>query len=167
MRYLKPQEFILINNEVCKLKFSLDVIDELQDKTEMPLPKLMTLLTNKNKKTKKAAVEVLLKYLLGKEVIVEDDKLEYYGIMLLNTYINQIKAKPIDGEVKEHSGEDEKGFEYINIEELFYIATMVLNKSESRAWEMTVGEIHTLLKEHFKYKGYYKKEKEVNIDDVI
>jgi hypothetical protein len=163
MRYLKPiSTTIEINNETYNLRYTLDVIDELQDKTKIPLPELISFLYKK--RYQKDAIRVLLKYLTGQMIDVEDDKLDYYSTLLIQTYINQLMSKPYDGEKK---GEVKNEFEFINIERHFYIATVILKKSDEQAWGMTLSEINTLFKEHSFEMGWIKADKEVNIDDVI
>ena len=160
MRYLKPQRTIKVNGKIYPLVFSLEVIDELQDKTGMAMTEIISLLTSK--KNSKKAVECIIQYMTGETVT---DNYEYYSVMLLDTYIEQIKYKGMP----ETKGKPEEATEYepIDIEYWFYLATVVLRKTTSEAWEMTLKEIRTLYNEHLKYTGVIKEDKVVNIDDVI
>lgn len=160
MRYLKPQRTIKVNDKAYPLVFSLEAIDELQDKTGMAMTEIISLLTSK--KNSKKAVECIIQYMTGETVT---DNYEYYSVMLLDTYIEQIKYKGMP----ETKGKPEEATEYepIDIEYWFYLATVVLRKTTSEAWEMTLKEIRTLYNEHLKYTGVIKEDKVVNIDDVI
>lgn len=162
MKYLRPVGTLIeINGKMYRLKFTLDVIYELQYKVKMPIGELMWLLTNY--KTRKLAVQCVFKYALG-TVEIDDTKLDYYSSVILDTYINQLKYKgmtPSDEEVNE----DKPRFDYMDIENLIYVGTVVLGYREQDVWEMTYGKIKTLIKEHYKYHGI--ETKEVTIDDVI
>jgi hypothetical protein len=163
MRYLKPKGTpILINDKQYQLLFTLDVIDEIQSRTKFPISEVIHMATEK--KYQRSAIEVLLKYLTGDNIEVKDNELDYYSTILIDTYIEQLKSKPYEGEPK---GEPSDKYEFINVERLFYIATDILGRSEEEAWSMTLGKLFTLQKEHLFQTGQIKEDKEVNIDDVI
>ena len=166
MRYLKPEiSTININNNIYNLIFSLEVIDNLQDKVQLPMTEIIMMLTDeKSLKSRKLTAQVLLKYLTEQLVDIDDDKLDYYSALLLNTYIEQIKSKEIEG-IKKASQND--GYEFINIEHWVYIGTVVLQKPEDEVWKMTLGKLMTMHNEHAKYSGWIKEEKEVSIDEAI
>lgn len=159
MRYLKPQKTIKVNGNAYPLVYNLEVMDELQDKTGEPITRVISWLTSK--KSCKKAVECILKYMTGETVI---DNYEQYSILLIDAYIEQLKYKGMP-EVK---GQTEEATEYepIDIEYWFYLATIVLLKSEEKAWKMTLREIRTLYNEHLKYIGAIKEEKVVDIMEI-
>lgn len=160
MRYLKPRNSIVkINDKEHNLIFSLDVIDQIQDKTQLPMLEIIMMLYED--KMKKKAAEVLIKYLTGKMIEIEDDKLDYYSIALLNAYIEQLKSKEIPGLKK--IPVDDKNYEFIDIEHWIYIGTVVLQRPEEEVWGMTLGKIKTLYNEHAKYNGWIKEEKEESL----
>lgn len=162
MRYLKPKgTLIKINDKNYRLLFSLDAIDEIQDRTQLPLQQVVHMTTEK--RYRKNAIEVLLLYLTGEKIEVNENELDYYSTVLIHTYIDQIKSKPYDGEKK---GEHSDDYEFVDVERLFYIVTSVLGYSEEEAWKMTLGKIYTLLKDHRLYNGLIKEDKEVDIMDV-
>lgn len=157
MRYLKPRKpKIEISGNIYELLFSLDVIDNIQDKSNMPMTEIiMTLFENENRKL---TIQVLIKYLTGQLIEIDDNELDYYSNLLINTYINQMKCKEIP-ELKKSEPQDEN-YEFIDIERMIYIGTAVLNYPDDRVWNMTIGEYRTLHNEHAKYNGWFKEEKE-------
>jgi len=177
MRYLKQNGTpIKVGENKYKLIFTLNVIDELQDKTKIPLRELMELLTKKKKS--KLAIQCLLKYLIEDHLRMQgsdekfdidtielENKIDYYSLLLLETYIEQVKSKEIEGAKKATSSESE--YEYTNVEYWFYIGTTILGFSEDKVWNMTLGKLITLRNEHFKFNGWIKEDKEVSIDEAI
>lgn len=162
MRYLKPKGTLLkVGDKEYLLKFTLDVIDEIQTATNLPLPEIMNMTLKR--KYRKNAIKVLLKYLTGDEIEVPDNELDYYSEMLIMTYINQVRSKPYEGEKKPESGDE---CEFLNVERFLYLATVVLGRPTEEAWQMTIGQINTLNKEHQLYIGAIKKEEEVDIMDI-
>lgn len=160
MRYLNPKKSIIkINDKEYSLIFSLDAIDEIQDKSQLPLTEIIMMLTEG--KTRELAVKVLVKFLTGQVIKIENDKLDYYSAVLLNTYINQLKSKEIPGEKKVPQNDD--NFEPIDIEYWYYVGHTVLGYPKSEVWEMTLGQLKTEHNEHAKYNGWLKEEKEVSL----
>lgn len=164
MRYLKPNGKIKINNKWHDIIFTLDVIDELQDRTQMPMIEIMIKATSK--KNMKSAVKCLLKYLLEEEIELEENQFEYYSMALIKAYIEQIKHKKVAGE-KEPALDEEVNHEFIDIEHLIYYGTVELGYPENEVWKMTLGKINTLQAEQAKNKGWIKEDKEVSIDEAI
>jgi hypothetical protein len=163
MRYLKPKGTpIKINNNAYYLKFTLDIIDELQDRTELPMSEIISLTASK--KHREAAIKLLLKHLTGREIEVKKDELDYYSTVLMTTYIEQFKYKDMP---KPKKGEGSEEIPFIDVEHWFYIGKVVLSLPSDEVWQMTLGQINTLYREHLKYNGAIKEDKEVNIDDVI
>lgn len=174
MRYLKPigprielttvktvKEKEVKKKKSYNLLFTLDVIDQIQDKTEMSINEVMSLTTLK--KYKKSAVEVLLKYLTGDLIEVTEDNLEHYSVLLLSTYIEQLKPKET---VKGKTAEAE-GYSFVDVERWFYVGKTVLGYPSEEVWQMTLGQLGTLEYKHAVYNGWFKEDKVENIDDVI
>lgn len=164
MRYLKPSGKIKINNQFFDITYTLDVIDELQDKVKMPMSEIIELATEN--KTKKLAVQCLLKYLLKQEIEIEDDKLEYYSRVLIIAYMEQLSSKKIEIKEKPRVIETDEP-QWINIERWFYIGKVVLGYPEEEVWNMTLGKLITLSNEHALYTGMITEDKEVSIDEAI
>lgn len=164
MRYLKPNETpIEINGKVYKIKFTLDIIDEIQDKTELSIQEIMIMTTLE--KYKKMAVKVLLKYLIGKNIDIKNDDLDYYSFVLIKAYINSIKFK--DMQKTQKSADTDDNIPFIDVEYWFYVGKVVLGFPSDEVWQMTIGQIRTLLQEHYKFHGLIKDDKIYNVDDVI
>jgi hypothetical protein len=162
MRHLKPKGTpIKIKNNVYYLKFTLDVIDELQDRTELPMSEIISLTTSK--KHREAAIKLIIKYLTRQEIEVKKDELDYYSTMLLNTYIDQLKYK--DMPEPERINEPVE-YQFIDIEHWFYIGKFVLGLQTDEVWGMTIGQIRTLEHSHSKYSKQFKEDKEVDIMDI-
>ncbi len=160
MRYLKPYKPVIeINNNRYELIYSLEVIDEIQDKTQLPMIEVISMLFDY--KTREAAVKLLIKYLTGQIIAIKENELESYSILLLNTYIEQIKSKEIKGNQAKEKPNGEH--EFIDVERLFYIGTVVLNRPEEKVWAMTVRELRTLHNEHAAYNGWIKEEEEQSL----
>jgi len=164
MRHLKPSGKIKIDKQYHDIVFTLDIIDELQDKVKMPMSEIIELATEK--KTMKLAVQCLLKYLLKQEIEIKDDKVEYYSLVLINAYIEQIKSKEIEIKEKPRVIESEEP-QWINIEYWFYIGKVVLGYPEEEVWNMTLGKLITLRNEHALYTGVITEDKEVSVDEAI
>jgi len=176
MRYLNQKGTpIEIENNTYHLLFTLNVIDELQDKVQMPLSELME--KTLEPRTRIASVKLLLKYLIedhlrrhgkNEKIYIENvtlkNKIEYYSLLLINTYIDQIKSKKIEVAKKERVCTEH---EYLNVEYWFYIGTTVLGFSKSEVWNMTISELSTLRNEHAIFNGWMKEDKEVSIDEAI
>lgn len=162
MRYLKPKARIEINREAYDIIYSLDVIDEIQDKTGMSIIEVIMLLYSE--KHRKAAAEVLLRYLTGKEITIKDDDLDYYSDMLIKIFIEQIKYKDMPKPKKDDDNNNE--YQFVDIEGLYYIGKIVLGFNSDEVWKMTIGQIKTLLNEHNKYMSK-EEDKVYNVDDVI
>ncbi|MDF2537409.1 MAG: hypothetical protein K0S76_430 [Herbinix sp.] len=161
MRYLKPTGTpITINEKTYNILYTLDVIDELQEKTNMPMGAIIESLTKK--KTMKTAVMCLLKYITGE--VIETDNVEYYSMMLLSAYIEQIKYKNMPKVIA--SGEEVE-HEFIDVEYWFNIGKTILGYNTEEVWGMTLGQLRTHKREYDIYKGFIKEDKEVNIDDVV
>jgi hypothetical protein len=164
MRYLKPNGTIVIRKKPYDILFTLEVIDELQEITEMPMIELLGWALNK--KNMKATIQIVLKVLLKEVPDLEDNKLEYYSYALINTYMEQLKCKEIDIKDKPNVEVSEEP-QRINIEYWFYIGTVVLNRPTEEVWGMTLGQLITLRNEHYLYNGWFKEDKEVSIDEAI
>lgn len=161
MRYLKAKGSpVEIDGNPYYIKYTLNVIDELQDKTKLPMSEIMTLLTYK--KHQLITVKLLIKFLL--EIEFEPIEVDYYSALLLTTYIEQIKFKDIP---KPNSEEGKHEPQFIDVEYWFYIGKVVLGFPTDEVWQMTLGQLQTLYNQHLKYIGAIKEDKEVNIDDVI
>lgn len=161
MRYLKPKGTpIEIEGKIYYIKYTLDVIDELQDRLDMPMTKLLTCLTHK--KTQKDAIKIILKCLIGADT--EPTELDYYSTMLITTYIDQAKYKGMPTPKK---SEEETEPQFVDIEYWYYIGKVILNFTTDEVWQMTLGQINTLYREHLKHTGAIKEDKVYNIDDVI
>lgn len=159
MRYLKPKGMpIEVNGKQFKVLFTLDLIDELQDRTQLPMSELISMLVDDKYKEKATGIII---YYMTREII--KDNFENYSNLLFLTYIEQLKDKPYEGEKK---AEPQEEFEPINVERYFYIATVLLGKSDERAWQMTLGEISTLYKEHGFENQWIKEDKVVDIMDI-
>jgi len=164
MRYLKLiKSVIKINDKFYDLKFTLDVIDKIQDITELPITQIVA--RTMEKATRKSAVQILLKYLVGQEIEDNDNEFGYYSAVLLNTYIDQLKTKPIPEQKKVENVENE--YDFFDIERMVYIGTTVLGYQEQDVWEMTPGKIGTLHNQHLRYNDRIFIEKEVSIDEAI
>lgn len=160
MGYLRNMgKQILINDEIKVVLFTLQMIYDLQEKTNMPVSELIYSLTGE--KTRELAVKCIIKFMFGLDV---NDNYEYYSYILLSTYIEQLKYKNMP---KPRSNDDDSDYEFINIEYWFYIGTVVLGYSEDKVWNMTLGQLRTLHNEHLKYHGVIKEDKEVSIDEAI
>lgn len=146
---------ILIKDKVYHILFTLDVIDRLQTDTQMPMTEILEWALNK--KTMETAVKCLLKYLIG--VDVEIDNLDEISKILVAIFIEQARSKEIQGNTPQASGKAD----FIDIERWVYIGKAVLKYPESEVWEMTLGKIGTLYKEHLKYTGAIKVEEEVSL----
>ena len=157
MRYLKPKPMpILIGGKVYHILFTLDVIDRLQTDTQMPMTEILEWALNE--KTMETAVKCLLKYLIGDDV--EIDNLNYLSTMIITAFIEQAKSKEIQG----HSPPRSSGkADFIDIERWLYVGKVVLKYPELEVWEMTLGKIGTLHREHLKYTGAIKEEQEVSL----
>lgn len=163
MRYLKPTGTpIKIGDKIYHILFTLEVIDELQDKTGMSINEIMFLLTKK--KTKTTAAKCILKYIIGEEIEIDD--IENYSIVLLNTYIEQLKYKDMP-KPKEAEQEEETEYEFVDVEYWFNIGKTVLGYPTEEVWSMTLGQIRTHKRKHDIHNGLIKEDAEVNIDDVI
>jgi len=162
MRYLKPTGKIEIEGKIYDIIFSLDVIDEVQSRTEMSIIEVIRLLLSK--KHKKAALSVLLKYLTGQEILINDDTLDYYSQALINIFIDQIKYKDMP---KPKKDDDTEEIPFIDVEYWFYVGKVVLGFRTDEVWRMTIGQIRTLLQEYYKFHGLIKDDKIYNVDDVI
>jgi hypothetical protein len=164
MRYLRPKGAPLkIGEKTYTILFTLDIIDQLQDKVEMSINELLSLTTKK--RYKKDAVKCILKYTTGETIEIPDAELEFYSAFLLSTYIDQIKFK--DMPQSKHS-ESEEEFPFVNIAHWLYIGESVLNRPTEEVWGMTLGQLRALEYEDCKCKGLVKEDnKVVNIDDVI
>jgi hypothetical protein len=157
MRYLKPYSpVIIINDKEYKLLFSLDAIDNIQDRTNMPMTEIITSLFDHEARS--ITIQVLIKYLTGQVIEIDKNQEEYYSTILLNTYINQMKYKDIQGLKMAEAPDGE--YEFTDVEHWFYIGTVVLERPEERVWNMSLGELRTLYNEHAKYNGWFKEEKE-------
>ena len=146
---------ILIKDKVYHVLFTLDVIDRLQTDTQMPMTEILEWALNE--KTMEIAVKLLLKYLIGDDV--EIDNLNYLSTMLITAFIEQAKCKEIKGHTPQPSGK----VDFINIEWWMYIGKVILKYPEAEVWEMTLGKIGTLHREHLKYTGAIKEEQEVSL----
>lgn len=146
---------IIIGDKIYSVLFTLDVIDRLQNDTEMPITELLEWALNE--KTMETAVKCLLKYLIG--VDVEIDNLNYLSTMLITAFIEQAKCKEIQGYNPQPSGKAD----FIDIERWIYIGKVILKYPESEVWDMTLGKIGTLHREHLKYIGAIKEEQEVSL----
>ena len=157
MRYLRPKPMpILIKDKVYHILFTLDVIDRLQTDTQMPMTEILE--WTLNEKTTEIAVKLLLKYLIGDDV--EIDNLNYLSTMLITAFIEQAKCKEIQG----HNPPQSSGkADFIDIERWLYIGKVILKYPEAEVWEMTLGKIGTLYREHLKYTGAIKVEEEVSL----
>jgi hypothetical protein len=156
MRYLKPKPMpIMIGDKIYNILFTLDVIDRLQNDTQMPMTEILERALNEN--TSEIAIKCLLKYLIG--IDVEIDNLNYLSTMLITAFIEQAKCKEIQGQTPQASGKAD----FIDIERWVYIGKVILEYPENEVWEMTLGKIGTLYKEHLKYTGAIKVEEEVSL----
>lgn len=156
MRYLKPKPMpILIGEKVYSVLFTLDVIDRLQSDTGMPIAEILEWACNE--KNKEIAVKCLLKYLIG--IDVEIDNINYLATMLITAFIEQARCKEIQGHTPQVSGKAD----FIDIERWVYIGKTILEYPEKEVWEMTLGKIGTLYREHLKYTGAIKVEEEVSL----
>ena len=136
MRYLKTQGTpIEVNEKIYYIKYTLDVIDELQDRLNMPMAKLLMCLTGK--RNQRDAIKRLLKHLIGVEI--EPIELEYYSTVLINAYIEQIRYKDMPEPQK--SDDD---IPFINVEYWFYVGKIILGFPSDEVWNMTIGQIRTL-----------------------
>jgi hypothetical protein len=160
MRHLKPRKPVInVNGKTYELVFSLDVIDEIQDKTTLPVTEIILMLMDF--KTRNLAIKVIMKCLIGQDLELQESELENYSILLINTYIEQLKCKEIKGLQRQETPNGE--YEFVDIERWFYIGTVVLNYPEDRVWKMTLGELRTLHNEHAAYNGWIKEEKEESL----
>jgi hypothetical protein len=156
MRYLKPKPMpILIKDKVYNILFTLDVIDRLQTDTQMPMTEILE--WTLNEKTTEIAIKCLLKYLIG--IDIEIDNLNYLSTMIITAFIEQAKCKEIQGHTPQASGKAD----FIDVERWVYIGKVVLKYPEDEVWEMTLGKIGTLHREHLKYTGAIKEEQEVSL----
>lgn len=146
---------IMIGDKIYNILFTLDVIDRLQTDTQMPMTEILEWALNEN--TSEIAIKCLLKYLIG--VDVEIDNLNYLSTMLITAFIEQAKCKEIQGHTPQPSGK----VDFINIERWMYIGKVILKYPESEVWEMTLGKVGTLHREHLKYTGAIKEEQEVSL----
>lgn len=182
MSVLRPKGYLLkINGESYRILFSLKVIDELQDRTQMPMLELMGTLSNK--KLKETTVRCLFKYLIEKDITIDKNKIDYYSIVLMNVFIDQLRPKKLDliknnnekKTIDDEEQSDDSPMEEeideenltINVERWFYRGKTVLGYPESEVWEMTLGKLITLYNEHAIYNGMIKEDKEVSIDEAI
>lgn len=158
MSFLKPKPTpILVNGEAYSILFTLDVIDQLQSETEMPITELLEWAINDN--TKESAIKCLLKFLTGANVS-EENNLDYLSTILITSFIEQAKCK----EIKNYSPpKSNKEIDFIDIEWWMYIGVTVLRHPEKEVWKMTLGKIGTLYREHLKYTGAIKEEQEVSL----
>lgn len=172
MRYLKPNgtpiKLIVIKEvkghlekkeQEFHLLYTLEVIDELQVKTGISIDEIITYLTID--KLKEKAVKCLFKYLTGEEIEIND--LDYYSILLIKTYIDQLQPKEIGKRVIK----DPEGFSFFDVEHWFYIGKVVLEYPEDEVWKMTPGKIATLYHEHAKFNKWIENETEAKKENVI
>lgn len=163
MRYLKPRGIpIEVNGKLHHIKFTLDLIDELQTRTGIPMSKLIYMLGHDE--YYKDITKLTILQAIG-EMVEDKEELSHIRILLIKAWIEQFKFKGIEDE-KPNSKEDPE-HELIDIECLFYIGTVQLGFSQSEVWGMTLGQILTLTNQDAIYKGLKKEDKEVSIDDVI
>ena len=146
---------ILIKDKVYHILFTLDVIDRLQTDTQMPMTEISE--WTLNEKTTEIAVKLLLKYLIGDDV--EINNLNYLATMIITAFIEQAKCKEIQG----HTPQVSRKADFIDIERWVYIGKVILEYPENEVWEMTLGKIGTLHREHLKYTGAIKVEEEVSL----
>lgn len=158
MRYLKPKPTpIIINDKLYHVLYTLDVIDQIQSETKMPITEILEWATNNS--TMETAILCLLKFLLP-GVDVKIDNLNYLATILITAFIEQAKSKEIQGyNPPPPSGK----IEFVDIENWVYIGKVVLGYPESEVWGMTLGKIRTLNREHLKYNGAIKEEQEVSL----
>lgn len=167
MRYLKPDDLkIKANDKTYNIRFTLDVIDEIQDRTGMSMNEVMMLLSSRSKKHKREATKTLLEFLIKENIEFKDDELDYYSFELIRTYINNLKFKDMP-KPKKDDVYNEGDIPFIDVEYWFYIGKVVLGFPADEVWQMTIGQIKTLEREHAKYNGWIKEDKVVNIDDVL
>jgi hypothetical protein len=156
MRYLKPKPIpILIDDKVYHVLFTLDVIDRLQSDTEIPITEILE--QTLHEKNKEIAIKLLLKYLIG--IDVEIDNPDYLAIMLISAFVEQAKCKEIQGFKPAPSTK----VDFVDIEWWMYVGTTILGYPEDEVWKMTLGKIGTLHREHLKYTGAIKEEEEVSL----
>lgn len=162
MRYLRPRATpIKIKDKTYNILFTLEVIDELQIRSELPITKTMKMITYES--TRKIAITFLLSVLFPSEKIeIDDSELYYLYVMLMSAYSEQIFSKEMELRKTKSAKE-----EFVDIEKWIYIGTVVLGYPEKEVWNMTLGKIDTLYREHLKYIGIIAENKVVNIDDVI
>ena len=146
---------IMIGDKIYNILFTLDVIDRLQNDTQMPMTEILEWALNEN--TSETAIKCLLKYLIG--IDAEIDNLNYLSTMLITAFIEQAKCKEMQGHTPQASGK----VDFIDIERWVYIGKVVLKYPENEVWEMTLGKIGTLHREHLKYTGAIKVEEEVSL----
>lgn len=165
MSYIKPHgRYIEVNGKEYHLLFTLGVIDELQDRTQMSATDIIASLADKE--TMEVTVKVLLRYLIGEPIEVEPDKLEYYSLVLRATYMEQYNPKNIEIKMPARTVEVDK-HERIDTEYWFYIGKVVLGYSEEETLNMTLGKLITLRNEHFLFTGRFEEDKEVSVDEAI
>lgn len=158
MRYLKPEPTqIIIGKETYPILYTLDIIDQIQSTTKMPIIEVLEWAMVK--KTMETAIICLLKFLLpGVDVKIENP--EYLSTMLITAFIKQAKCKEIEG----HNPPPTNGkVDFIDIERWMYVGRVVLGYPEDEVWNMTLGKIGTLHREHLKYNGAIQVEEEVSL----
>jgi hypothetical protein len=151
----------IIGNEY-NILYTLKIIDELQERTNMAMTVILDSLNDDRLKVD--AVKCLLRYLTGKEIEIEIDKVDYYSRALMKIFIDQATPKQIEikGKKKEVN-EPSK----IDIEHWFYMGKVVLGYTEAETWGMTLGKLITLSNEHGLYNCFIVEDKEVSIDEAI
>lgn len=157
MRYLKPKPTpITINGKVYNILYTLDVIDRLQTDTQMPITEILE--WTQNERTREISIKLLLKYLIGIDVDIIDNP-DYISAVLIIAFAEQAKLK----EIKGYNPPPSTKADFVDIERFIYIGTVVLGYQESEVWQMTIGKIGTLHREHLKYIGAIKEEEEVSL----
>lgn len=156
MRFLRPRPMpLLIGDKTYNILYTLDAIDRLQSETQMPMTEILEWALNIN--TREIAVKCLMKYLIGTDV--EIDNLDYLSTMLITAFIEQAKCKEIQG----YNPPPSEKIDYIDIEWWVYVGKVILEYPENEVWEMTLGKIGTLYREHLKHNGAIQEEKEVSL----
>lgn len=165
MSFLKPRiPKIKISGTEYELIYTLDIIDNIQDRAKMSMTEIMMWLIEGSIETRKMSAKVLIECLTGQLIEIEDDELEFYSSLLTHIYIQQMKCKEIPGLQKKLIQDGE--YEFIDIEYWIYIGTVVLNRAENDVWKMTLGKIRTLYNEHAKFSGWIKEEKEQSLLNI-
>lgn len=162
MRYLRPIATpIKVKDKTYNVLFTLEIIDELQQRAEMPVTDIIDMTLKE--KSMETAASYILKVMFPNEEI-ELEEFNYISVMLVSAFVEQAKSKKMELPKPQETSEET---EFIDVEWWVYFGTVVLGYSEQEVWKMTLGKIGTLYREHLKYRGVLKEDKEVNIDDVI